>query len=79
MIHCSDTTLMIECFIHCFAKNVKKYRTQRKITQTELAEKLATSKQWVSDVERARKSVRLETVMKIAIALEINPSELILE
>ena len=79
MIHCSDTTLLVECFIHNFANNVKKYRQLKKLTQLELAEKLASSKQWVSDVERAKKSVRLETVMKIAIVLEINPSELILE
>ena len=46
--------------------NMRFYRKLLKMTQTELAEKLKTSKQYVSDMERGYKAISKVTAKKIA-------------
>lgn len=77
MIRCADTTIKVECFIHTFAANMRKIRKEKGLTQRELAERLGSSKQWVSDIERSKKSFRFDSFLKIAMALEVKPQVLL--
>ncbi|NER03181.1 MAG: helix-turn-helix transcriptional regulator [Okeania sp. SIO3C4] len=79
MIHKVETTIEVECLIHTFAKNVRMFRKKNGLSQHELAQLLATSRQWISDVERAKVPVRLETIMKLAIVLRVKPEDLVHE
>jgi len=56
--------------------NLKRYRSYRKLTQEELAEKLNLSIPFLSDVENGRKWISPATLVKFADALGIEPHEL---
>jgi transcriptional regulator with XRE-family HTH domain len=56
--------------------NLKRYRSYRKFSQAELAEKLGISIPFLSDVENGRKWVSPITLVKFATALCIEPYEL---
>jgi transcriptional regulator with XRE-family HTH domain len=59
------------------SSNLKRYRTYRKFSQAELAEKLDISIPFLSDVENGRKWVSPLTLVKFAGALKIEPYELL--
>jgi len=59
-----------------FGSNLKRYRTYRKLSQAELAEKLDISIPFLSDVENGRKWISPVTLVKFATALNIEPYEL---
>lgn len=69
-----------------FAKNIKKYRQQRNLTQEELAEKCAdiqldgalTNRSYISDIENCRRNITLDKIEILAKALEVEPYELFL-
>ena len=56
--------------------NLKRYRSYRKFTQEELAEKLGISIPFLSDVENGRKWISPATLVKFADVLGIEPHEL---
>ena len=56
--------------------NLKRYRSYRKFSQAELAEKLGISIPFLSDVENGRKWVSSATLVRFADALGIEPHEL---
>jgi transcriptional regulator with XRE-family HTH domain len=56
--------------------NLKRYRSYRKFSQAELAEKLEISIPFLSDVENGRKWISPATLVKFAGALGIEPYEL---
>ena len=56
--------------------NIKRFRSYRKWTQTELAEKLEISINFLSDIENGKKWISLATMVKIASVLGIEPYEL---
>ena len=56
--------------------NLKRYRSHRKFSQAELAEKLGISIPFLSDVENGRKWISPATLVKFADALDIEPHEL---
>jgi transcriptional regulator with XRE-family HTH domain len=56
--------------------NLKRYRSYRKFSQAELAEKLGISIPFLSDIENGRKWVSPVTLVKFAAALNIEPYEL---
>lgn len=60
------------------AKNIKKWRKIRKITQAELAEKVGLSHEFIRRIESDKgiKTFSVETLYKISLALDINISEL---
>lgn len=62
-----------------FGKNLRKYRTERKISQEKFAEMCALHRTYISDVERAQRSISLGNIQKIANALKIEPYKLFLE
>lgn len=60
------------------AKNIKKWRKIRGITQAELAERVGLSHEFIRRIESKKgvKTFSVETLYKISIALDINISEL---
>jgi len=58
-------------------KNIKKFREQKNITQSELAEKLNVTRQAVSNWETGKTQPDIDTLHKIADMLEISIDELI--
>ena len=59
------------------AKNIKKFREQKNISQSELAEKLNVTRQAVSNWETGKTQPDIDTLHKIADMLEISIDELI--
>lgn len=57
-------------------QRIKMMRTQKRITQKELAEKLLTSQQNLAQYENDKRNPKFETVLKIASALGCNVSDL---
>ena len=53
---------------------LKSLRKERKLTLKDLAEKTGVSISFLSQVERGKSSVTLESLKKIADALDVNPS-----
>ena len=62
-----------------FGENLRKYRTNRGISQEKFAEMCNLHRTYISDVERAQRSISLGNVQKIADALKIETYKLFLE
>ena len=60
-------------------KNLKELRLQRKLTQGELAERAKIELTQISRIERGASEPKLETIKKLAIALQCTTDELIME
>ena len=56
--------------------NIKRYREYRKWTQSQLAEKLEISINFLSDIENGKKWISPASMVKIASAFNIEPFEL---
>lgn len=63
--------------LETIGKNIRKYRTQRKLRQDQLAEKTDLSTNYIGMVERGEKIPALETFLKIANALEVSADMLL--
>jgi two-component system response regulator len=59
-----------------FGRSVKDWRHQRGISQEELAERSDLHRTYISDVERGARNLSLESISKLARALEISVSDL---
>ncbi len=59
-----------------FGRNIKKLRKERKLTQEELAEIANMDRSYLSDIERGIKSISIEKIENLAIALKMEISEL---
>lgn len=57
--------------VKVFASNLKKYRTEKGLSQEAFAEKAGLHRTYISAIEREKRSIALENVQKIADALEI--------
>lgn len=62
-----------------FKENVKFYRKQLKMTQGELAKKSGLSSNYIGEIERTGRKATLDTVEKIALGLNVDPSILLIE
>lgn len=58
-------------------RNIRKYRTQKKLRQDQLAEETELSTNYIGMVERGEKIPALETFLKIANALEVSADMLL--
>lgn len=58
--------------VKVFANNVKKYRTERGLSQEAFAEKAGLHRTYISAIEREKRSIALDNVQKIADALNID-------
>lgn len=65
--------------IHVFGSNVRKYRTQKHLSQDRFAELCGLHRTYISDIECFRRSISLDNIQKIADALEIDSYMLFLE
>ena len=57
--------------VKVFASNLKKYRTQKGLSQEAFAEISGLHRTYTSAIEREKRSIALENIQKIADALEI--------
>ncbi len=63
-------------FEKSFGKNIKKFRLAKKLTQEQFAEKLDTSTNTISKIERGLRFVSSDTLIKITKILNVKPHEL---
>lgn len=54
-----------------FGIKLKYWRLKRKLTQEELAEKLLVAPHYISDIERGRRNITMQTINRLAAALDI--------
>jgi transcriptional regulator with XRE-family HTH domain len=57
--------------------NIRVYRTRRQLTQEGLAEAADLHPTYVSEIERGRRNISVETLFKIAKALNCSAAELL--
>ena len=57
--------------VKVFASNLKKYRTQKGLSQEAFAEISGLHRTYISAIEREKRSIALKNIQKIADALEI--------
>lgn len=60
-------------------ENIKKIRKEKGITQKELGEKLGISQAAIGQFENSASNLKIDTIKKIADALDVNYTRLILE
>ncbi len=58
-------------------KNIKKYRELKGLTQSELAEFVGLSREYIADIERGLKNVSLRKLYLIVDTLNVKCSDLI--
>ena len=58
-------------------KRIKKYRSDRGLTQEDLAEKVGVSRVYIGYVEQGRNTPSLEILEKISKALKVRVSDII--
>lgn len=65
--------------LEVFGKNLRKYRTNLGVSQEKFAEMCGLHRTYISDIERAQRSISLSNVQKIADALGVKTYKLFLE
>jgi transcriptional regulator with XRE-family HTH domain len=65
--------------IKVFGTNVRKYRTQMKVSQEKFGELCGLHRTYISDIECFRRSISLDNIQRIADALGIETYKLFLE
>ena len=65
--------------VKVFGTNLRKYRTEKKLSQEKFAELCNLHRTYISDIECFRRSISLENIQKIADALEIETYKLFVE
>lgn len=61
-----------------FAQNVKVRRHQLKLSQEELAERAGVHRTYIGMLERSEKNVTIYNIERIALALEVEPYQLLM-
>ena len=65
--------------IRVFGSNVRRYRTEAKISQEKFAELCGLHRTYISDIECFRRSISLDNIQKIADALSIPTYKLFID
>ena len=65
--------------VKVFGTNLRKYRTEKRLSQEKFAELCNLHRTYISDIECFRRSISLENIQKIADALEIETYKLFIE
>ena len=65
--------------IKVFGTNLRKYRTEKGLSQEKFAEICGLHRTYISDIECFQRNISLENVQKIAVALEIKSYMLLQE
>ena len=58
--------------IHVFAINVRKYRTEKGLTQEALADLTGLHRTYINAIERERRNISIDNIENIASALDID-------
>jgi len=58
--------------IHIFATNVRKYRTEKGLSQEALADLAGLHRTYISAIERERRNISIDNIENIASALGID-------
>jgi len=67
----------ILAYIHSLlADNIKYFRSQRGLTQQELANLANINRSYLAGIEAGRRNVSLQTIEKLCTALKIQPSDI---
>jgi transcriptional regulator with XRE-family HTH domain len=53
-----------------FSNNVRKFRTEQKLSQEELAEEAGLHRTYIGSVERGERNITIDVMEKISIALK---------
>ena len=67
---------MTNSTVKLIQENIKKYRHQRNYTQEQLSELCGISCDYLSEIERGKKTPSLKRLLLIAEKLEISPDKL---
>ena len=62
--------------VEMFGLIIRKYRTQKNMSQQQLANESGLHRTYIGSVERAEKNLTIKNVFKIAEALGVDPGEL---
>lgn len=62
---------------HVFSANVRLVRTARGISQEELADRASLDRTYISSIERRLRNLSIQNIQRLALALEIDPRELL--
>ncbi len=54
-----------------FGIKLKYWRLKRRLTQEELADKILVAPHYISDIERGRRNITMQTIGRLANALEV--------
>lgn len=65
-----------EELLKVFGVIIQNLRLDKNLSQAELAERGDFNRTYISDLERGKKQASLSTILRLADALEIDPSEL---
>ena len=65
--------------VKVFGTNLKRYRTEKQLSQEKFSELCGLHRTYISDIECFRRSISLENIQKIADALEIDTYKLFVE
>lgn len=68
----------MEEIVRTYASNIRRFRTDRDMTQAFLADRSGITEKYMSDIETGRKSCSLDTLVSIANVLDIDFHELFL-
>lgn len=63
--------------VRLFGENVRKERLARGITQQELAARLGMERSYLSELERGTRNPTIQALGRLALALGVEPSELL--
>lgn len=69
--------VMNESLREVFAKNIKRFRTERNLTQEELSLSCGLHRSHVNTIERSEVNVTLDTIEKLAKVLDIPEKDLL--
>lgn len=59
--------------MHVFANNVRKYRTEKGLSQEALADLAGLHRTYISAIERERRNISIDNIESIAYALNVEP------
>lgn len=61
-----------------YGKNIKRLREEKKITQSELSEKVGIAEKYLSTLETCKKGGSIDTLLALSNVLGVEPYELLL-